>query len=663
MFSMARSYASLARGAAALAALVVTGAIVTAASAAGASSSPTALPRAASISTGSPGEMVSTARMGSRALVASTAGPTRSPSLPRPSGTVGSDPTTATGPPIPPGTTSAPTTTSRPGATSTAPGPTSTVPSSTSTAPGPTSTVPSSTSTSAPIVTPTKAPSMDSTPQPSSTSSAAAPATTLDDPIEIRYTALGGVSGVLGEAVGGRISVGAGIYQQYRNGHIWWSAPTGAWETLRTVDARYGQIGGATGVLGFPASPPMSIAGGSWQWFSGGVIWSSPSTGSWETYGPINGRYTAISGPFTLGFPTSAPGPIAGGSWQWFSGGVIWSSPSTGAWETSGGINSRYTAISGPFTLGFPTSAPGPIAGGSWQWFSGGVIWSSPSTGAWETSGGINSRYTAISGPFTLGFPTSAPGPIAGGSWQWFSGGVIWSSPSTGAWETSGAINSEYLSGSGPWSWYGWPTSAPYAYYGGQRQDFRGGSLLSGAAAVLDPTFAQVSAADVWATWRPGCPVGPESLTLIHLNYWGFDNVVHRGEIIVRSDLAGRVANIFGAALGEHYPIRKMWRVDYYGGSDPTAMAADDTSGFNCRQVTGGTGLSPHSYGIAIDVNTVENPYYAGGRWWPTTEYVNRGYVRWGMLYSWSNLTVAFTNNGYSWGGSYLDYQHYQFVG
>ena len=95
---------------------------------------------------------------------------------------------------------------------------------------------------------------------------------------------------------------------------------------------------------------------------------------------------------------------------------------------------------------------------------------------------------------------------------------------------------------------------------------------------------------------------------------------MHRGEIIVRSDLAGRVATSSASALADHYPIRQMWRVDYFGGDDPASMAADNTSGFNCRQVTGGSGLSPHSYGIAIDINTVENPYYAGGRWWPTTE-------------------------------------------
>jgi len=34
-----------------------------------------------------------------------------------------------------------------------------------------------------------------------------------------------------------------------------------------------------------------------------------------------------------------------------------------------------------------------------------------------------------------------------------------------------------------------------------------------------------------------------------------------------------------------------------------------DTDSYNCRQITGGTGLSLHSYGIALDVNWTTNPY------------------------------------------------------
>ena len=56
-----------------------------------------------------------------------------------------------------------------------------------------------------------------------------------------------------------------------------------------------------------------------------------------------------------------------------------------------------------------------------------------------------------------------------------------------------------------------------------------------------------------------------------------------------------------------------------YGGNDPRQMAADNTSGFNCRKVVGNPyKMSPHSYGIALDVNTVQNPYRDDrGKWWP----------------------------------------------
>ena len=517
---------------------------------------------------------------------------------PEPAGPATSSTGTATTPPVAPSTTSPTTAPTTPPSTS------------------PTPTTPTTPATPTTSATPTSGSADTSTPSTSTSTSTPgqglAPAQVAADPIDDRYAALGGATGALGRTVGGRVTVAGGQVQAYEHGHISWSARTGAWETLTAVDARFQAISGPSGALGFPYTAPMGIAGGQWQWFEHGVLWWSSATGAWETVGSTNDRYLAISGPFTLGFPTRAVGPIAGGSWQWFTAGVIWSSPSTGAWETYGSINGRYLAISGPWTLGFPTGTESSIAGGRWQWFTGGELWWSPSTGAWETYGGIDKQYLALSGP---------------------------------------------------WSRYGFPTGGPYSYYGGTRQDFRNASLLSGVQAVLDATYAGVSASDVWATYRAGCPVGPSSLTLIRLNYWGYDNAVHRGEIIVRSDLAGRVASVFGAALAEHYPIRKMWRVDWYGGDDPASMADDNTSGFNCRQVTGGSGLSPHSYGIAIDLNTLENPYYAGGRWWPTTEYVDRSNARWGMLYDWSKVTINFRNNGFSWGGSYLDYQHYQFVG
>ena len=38
-------------------------------------------------------------------------------------------------------------------------------------------------------------------------------------------------------------------------------------------------------------------------------------------------------------------------------------------------------------------------------------------------------------------------------------------------------------------------------------------------------------------------------------------------------------------------------------------IRAGDTDSYNCRRITGGTGLSLHAYGIALDVNWDTNPY------------------------------------------------------
>ena len=52
--------------------------------------------------------------------------------------------------------------------------------------------------------------------------------------------------------------------------------------------------------------------------------------------------------------------------------------------------------------------------------------------------------------------------------------------------------------------------------------------------------------------------------------------------------------------------------------SDLAAMRADNTSAFNCRPVTGNPyRVSQHSYGNAIDINTVRNPYVVGSRVYP----------------------------------------------
>ncbi|TDD13851.1 M15 family peptidase [Kribbella turkmenica] len=184
--------------------------------------------------------------------------------------------------------------------------------------------------------------------------------------------------------------------------------------------------------------------------------------------------------------------------------------------------------------------------------------------------------------------------------------------------------------------------------------------------AHLNPKVYAVSAAMVPHTYRAGCPVRPSSLRLIQLNYWGFDRKVHRGELVVRDAAVQKMISVWTSTFAAKFPIRQMRRVDRFGGSDIKSMAADNTSAFNCRRVTGNPyALSPHSYGWAIDINTVENPYLAAnGVWYPSNglAYRNRSVSRPGMLYASSTASKALVAQGYLWGGYWRkpDYQHFQ---
>jgi hypothetical protein len=171
-------------------------------------------------------------------------------------------------------------------------------------------------------------------------------------------------------------------------------------------------------------------------------------------------------------------------------------------------------------------------------------------------------------------------------------------------------------------------------------------------------------------SWRPGCPVPLEDLRLLTLTYWGFDGAPHTGEMVVHRDVAGSVTRVFGALFDERFPIQRMRLVDAYGGDDDRSMAANNTSGFNCRWATGHAGVwSEHSYGRAIDINPVQNPYISGsGEVAPPAgaALADRSRRAPGMIHAGDATVAAFEAIGWSWGGAWTsikDYQHFSSSG
>jgi hypothetical protein len=174
-----------------------------------------------------------------------------------------------------------------------------------------------------------------------------------------------------------------------------------------------------------------------------------------------------------------------------------------------------------------------------------------------------------------------------------------------------------------------------------------------------------VTAADLPHSWREGCPVPPSALRAVRLRHYDFEGQVRAGVLVVSADVVAQAEQAFAALFQQRFPIRSIRPVDDFGGSDDASMAADNTSGFNCRAAVNDSGSvrwSKHAYGRAIDVNPVENPYVLAGRVLPPEggEYTDRGLDRPGMLLPGSPALRAFADAGFAWGGvwSNPDYQH-----
>jgi hypothetical protein len=120
-------------------------------------------------------------------------------------------------------------------------------------------------------------------------------------------------------------------------------------------------------------------------------------------------------------------------------------------------------------------------------------------------------------------------------------------------------------------------------------------------------------------SYKDGCPVPPEGLASLRFVYHRFDGGTAVGTLIVNRHLAADLREIFADLFAAGFPLRLAEPVDAFDANDDRAMAADDTSAFNCRAMTPSTlasGASPrpsfslHSWGVAIDINPVENPYF-----------------------------------------------------
>lgn len=358
-----------------------------------------------------------------------------------------------------------------------------------------------------------------------------------------------------------------------------------------------------------------------------------------------------------------------------FAGGSIYWSAGTGAHQVFGATRDRWAAQGwerGP--LGFPATDERASAGGAVQVFENGSVPWSPTTGAHVVWGAVQERWRALGAERGwLGFPVTSElaTPRQPGAYNHFTGGSVYWSPSTGAHAVGGAIRHRWAELGWESGALGFPTSDEYAVPGGRRSDFAGGSISWEAATgrttvavSFTSSISAVSPADLPASYRAGCPVPPRDLRLVRLTRVDLSGVDRTGELVVRADVAAAVVAVFSRLHAARFPVARMERVDVFGGSDDASMAANNTSAFNCRSTTSGTGWSEHAYGRALDLNPVQNPYVSGSTVLPEAGrgYLDRSDLRPGMVVAGDVAVDAFAAQGWSWGGAWTsprDYQHF----
>jgi hypothetical protein len=171
--------------------------------------------------------------------------------------------------------------------------------------------------------------------------------------------------------------------------------------------------------------------------------------------------------------------------------------------------------------------------------------------------------------------------------------------------------------------------------------------------------------------WHQGCPVALSGLRLLTVRHWGFDGRAHTGRLVVNAGAADPLARVFGKLYRLHFPIRHLRLSDMYGPKRGRPRDGDVTASFDCRQAvpspcTGGKGTgtwSMHAYGLAVDVNPVENPYVGCGqsRDPAARKFFDRSRHRRGMVTR--RAIQAFAAVGWGWGGAWAgdtkDYMHF----
>ena len=165
------------------------------------------------------------------------------------------------------------------------------------------------------------------------------------------------------------------------------------------------------------------------------------------------------------------------------------------------------------------------------------------------------------------------------------------------------------------------------------------------------------------------CTVPREDLRYLHVLHKNIDGDVLEGEMVVNKYIAEDVLEILKELYEADYPIERMVLIDEYDADDEASMEDNNSSSFNFRLISHTNRVSKHGLGMAVDINTLYNPYtkVADGKRIiePITgePYLDRDASFPYKIEKGDLCYKLFTEHGFVWGGDWTnrkDYQHFE---
>ena len=98
---------------------------------------------------------------------------------------------------------------------------------------------------------------------------------------------------------------------------------------------------------------------------------------------------------------------------------------------------------------------------------------------------------------------------------------------------------------------------------------------------------------------------------ILSIDYYGFDGLLHRGQIVISKNVVNDIKKFFELALKLKFPIKSVIPIadEKYSWDDNRSCEGNNSSGFNYRLIAGTNRMSKHSTGLAFDINPVQNIY------------------------------------------------------